>query len=68
MGSMHADLTKVRQALFNLLSNASKFTDHGTITLRGQRLSDARDILNHRTQLERLDLEPHLPGLELRKL
>jgi len=31
--AMHADLTKIRQALFNLLSNACKFTDQGTITL-----------------------------------
>ena len=30
---MRADLTKVRQALFNLLSNACKFTKHGTVTL-----------------------------------
>lgn len=30
---MHADLTKVRQSLFNLLSNASKFTKNGTISL-----------------------------------
>ena len=30
-----ADLTKVRQALFNLLSNAAKFTEQGTITLDG---------------------------------
>ena len=27
------DVTKVRQALFNLLSNAAKFTHEGTITL-----------------------------------
>lgn len=33
LGQMHADLTKVRQSLFNLLSNASKFTNNGTITL-----------------------------------
>jgi signal transduction histidine kinase/CheY-like chemotaxis protein len=37
LGTMRADLTKVRQALFNLLSNASKFTEHGTITLEAAR-------------------------------
>ena len=29
-GAMHSDQTKVRQSLFNLLSNAAKFTKQGT--------------------------------------
>ncbi len=33
IGTMRADLTKVRQALFNLLSNACKFTERGTVGL-----------------------------------
>ena len=37
LGIMSADLTKVKQALFNLLSNASKFTDKGAITLAASR-------------------------------
>ena len=34
LGVLHADQTKVRQTLFNLLSNAAKFTERGTIELR----------------------------------
>ena len=40
-GVLYADLTKVRQALFNLLSNATKFTEHGTVTLRVLRETSA---------------------------
>jgi signal transduction histidine kinase/DNA-binding response OmpR family regulator len=37
IGDMHSDKTKLRQALFNLLSNAAKFTEKGEITLRVRR-------------------------------
>lgn len=37
IGELHADHTKVRQNLFNLLSNACKFTENGTITLTVER-------------------------------
>jgi CheY-like chemotaxis protein/nitrogen-specific signal transduction histidine kinase len=42
LGEMRADLTKVRQALFNLLSNAAKFTENGEITLTASRVSEGR--------------------------
>ena len=37
LGSMRADQVKVRQALFNLLSNAAKFTHEGFLTLHAER-------------------------------
>jgi GAF domain-containing protein/CheY-like chemotaxis protein len=40
IGTMHADLTKVRQSLFNLLSNACKFTERGTVSLAVARETD----------------------------
>lgn len=38
LGTMRSDVTKVRQALLNLLSNAAKFTESGTITFSAKRL------------------------------
>ena len=47
IGSIHADTTKVRQGLFNQLSNASKFTEQGTISLKISRETlEGRDWIN----------------------
>src|SRR5207244_1881894 len=37
LGSIRADAKKVAQILYNLLSNACKFTEGGTITITAQR-------------------------------
>ena len=37
LGNANQDITKLRQSLLNLLSNAAKFTHEGTITLRAAR-------------------------------
>jgi signal transduction histidine kinase/CheY-like chemotaxis protein len=41
LGRAHQDITKLRQSLLNLLSNAAKFTHEGTITLHVERKSQA---------------------------
>jgi PAS domain S-box-containing protein len=38
LGSIYTDLTKMRQSLLNLLSNASKFSENGIITLEVHRI------------------------------
>jgi len=39
LGEMHADITKIKQILFNLLSNAFKFTQNGNVSLSVSRKS-----------------------------
>jgi len=38
LGAMHSDFTKVRQSLLNLLDNACKFTQGGTVTLGAEKI------------------------------
>ena len=44
IGMMRGDQMRIRQALLNLASNATKFTENGTITIRATRVTvDARE-------------------------
>ncbi len=45
LGSMHTDQVKLRQCLFNLISNAAKFTENGTVTLHANRTGASGDLL-----------------------
>ena len=43
LGRMHSDVVKLRQCIFNLISNAAKFTKDGEITIEARR--EAGDLL-----------------------
>jgi signal transduction histidine kinase len=46
IGTMYSDVTRVKQSVLNLLSNACKFTEHGSITLTvARQLRDDRPWL-----------------------
>ena len=57
--TMHADLTKVRQGLFNLLSNACKFTKDGAIDVRvRQEVSNGREWLCYHVKDSGIGMTP----------
>jgi signal transduction histidine kinase/ActR/RegA family two-component response regulator len=59
LGTVKADITKVRQILFNLLSNACKFTERGTISLHVERSTiGGQDWLNFRVRDTGIGINP----------
>jgi signal transduction histidine kinase len=63
LGSMHADVTRVRQCLLNLLSNACKFTQGGTVGLQAERSRQAdRDWLVFRVTDTGIGMTPEQLG------
>jgi signal transduction histidine kinase/CheY-like chemotaxis protein len=62
-GTLRADLTKVRQTLFNLLSNASKFTERGRIRLEASRRTEGgRDWITFRVSDSGIGMTPEQMG------
>jgi PAS domain S-box-containing protein len=63
LGTMHADVTKVRQTLFNLLSNAAKFTQQGRITLTvGRERGDGVELIAFRVADTGIGMTPQQLG------
>jgi signal transduction histidine kinase len=62
-GTMHADLTRVRQCLLNLLSNACKFTEKGVVKLEVKRIAaEGRDWVQFRVSDNGIGMTPEQLG------
>lgn len=63
VGSMLADMVKVRQVLFNLISNASKFTKNGVIalTIQSEKKADG-DWISYRVTDNGIGMTPEQVG------
>ncbi|MDE5103657.1 MAG: ATP-binding protein [Trichodesmium sp. St19_bin2] len=57
LGSMYADMPKVKQVLTNLLSNAAKFTEDGTITLSVEKVKNNQQKNNQNHNAKSLSNE-----------
>jgi signal transduction histidine kinase/ActR/RegA family two-component response regulator len=62
LGQMRSDQTKVRQVLFNLLSNAAKFTHRGTVSLGVERLPDPAGRVIFRVEDTGIGMSPDQLG------
>ena len=65
VGAMRADLTKLRQALFNLLSNACKFTEQGVVTVsvtRDAATAEGGDAIGFAVQDTGIGMTPEQMG------
>ncbi|MFN7973286.1 MAG: response regulator [Acidobacteriota bacterium] len=63
LGTVQADLTRVRQVLFNLVSNACKFTENGSVALDVERRhTDGADEIVYRVRDSGIGMTPEQMG------